>query len=523
MFQLLKKAMCFGTPFKKSVLIIIFISCISTSYADSFYWVGGSGSWVNYSEHWATSSGGQIFHNYVPTSGDDVFFDQYSFPSGGTVTASMLDITCRNMTWSQTSGNSIFNGVLGSFFISGSLTLNSNVNWNYHGDIYFVGAGIGNTISTGNAHLQDIYFQETAAEWILQSAIYCNSLSLMSGYLNTNGQSLYCKKNITISGDRLELGSSDIHCLFWANYIDSDDNMNTSFDAGTSTIHCFQFSGIHQSYDRLEMLNISHYSIFNANGCSFENAVFPAGETHFYESSDNLFRKALFKGAVTIKGNTVFKNATFQGNCSINGVNSFDTLTFDNPGKTVLFEAGKKQTVNYTFQINSIEGNKITLKSSVEGLQAMLSSAAPELCFEYLALKDIGMSGGTKFKAGAQSNDLGNNSGFLFTSCAIAENSIANVYTMDLPIANTGIIISNVYPNPASSMASFEIECVQSSDFNIEIMDVTGHIHNNAHQVIGIGKTIVNIDLNDFVTGIYFIKITDQQTGNTVLKKIIKE
>jgi len=36
--------------------------------------VGGSGNWSDYSNHWATVSGGGTFQSQVPTSNDNVFF-----------------------------------------------------------------------------------------------------------------------------------------------------------------------------------------------------------------------------------------------------------------------------------------------------------------------------------------------------------------------------------------------------------------------------------------------------------------
>ncbi len=41
--------------------------------ASNYYWVGGIGNWSDYGNHWATSSGGLIFHTSIPTANDDVF------------------------------------------------------------------------------------------------------------------------------------------------------------------------------------------------------------------------------------------------------------------------------------------------------------------------------------------------------------------------------------------------------------------------------------------------------------------
>ena len=54
--------------------------CAFSAFGQSdYYWVGGTGNWSNYSSHWATSSGGNIFHTTTPSSNDNVIFDSNSF------------------------------------------------------------------------------------------------------------------------------------------------------------------------------------------------------------------------------------------------------------------------------------------------------------------------------------------------------------------------------------------------------------------------------------------------------------
>ena len=57
----------------------------SFSSCDGYYWVGGSGNWSNYSSHWATSSGGNIFHTTTPSSDDNIFFDSNSFSAANQI------------------------------------------------------------------------------------------------------------------------------------------------------------------------------------------------------------------------------------------------------------------------------------------------------------------------------------------------------------------------------------------------------------------------------------------------------
>ncbi|MCU0435358.1 MAG: T9SS type A sorting domain-containing protein [Bacteroidia bacterium] len=54
---------------------------LSPLRAATYYWVGGTGVWSDYSNHWATSSGGTVFHTQMPGAADDVVFDANSFDS----------------------------------------------------------------------------------------------------------------------------------------------------------------------------------------------------------------------------------------------------------------------------------------------------------------------------------------------------------------------------------------------------------------------------------------------------------
>ena len=82
------------------LLAILFLLPLISNAADSF-WVGGPGNWSDYSNHWATSSGGSVFHAGIPTLNDDVIVDNLSFSAPGQTL--LLDSTfyyCKSMTWS---------------------------------------------------------------------------------------------------------------------------------------------------------------------------------------------------------------------------------------------------------------------------------------------------------------------------------------------------------------------------------------------------------------------------------------
>ena len=77
-------------PFTKlysALLICIFLLSSFLSFSQQapkdYYWVGGSGSWQSPTTHWATTSGGAVFYQSVPSQFDRVIFDINSFTAPG--------------------------------------------------------------------------------------------------------------------------------------------------------------------------------------------------------------------------------------------------------------------------------------------------------------------------------------------------------------------------------------------------------------------------------------------------------
>jgi len=86
---------------KKICYVILSIIFPQLLFASNYYWVGGTGSWSDYASHWATTSGGVVFHITVPNPTDDVIFDANSFPAtGDTVYLDTTITNCHTMDWS---------------------------------------------------------------------------------------------------------------------------------------------------------------------------------------------------------------------------------------------------------------------------------------------------------------------------------------------------------------------------------------------------------------------------------------
>src|SRR5690606_29875697 len=129
--------MKFTESFKRTdVFFVCFISLLFSlfnnnfSFAQDYYWVGGSGNWSDIN-HWATTSGGTTIHAVVPGPYNNVIFDANSgFTTGdNTVT---LDVTanCHDMTWVGAQATPVITGgETNPLNVYGSMTLQSGMNY----------------------------------------------------------------------------------------------------------------------------------------------------------------------------------------------------------------------------------------------------------------------------------------------------------------------------------------------------------------------------------------------------------
>ena len=104
------------------------------------------------------------------------------------------------------------------------------------------------------------------------------------------------------------------------------------------------------------------------------------------------------------------------GTLTISGSNTFNNIINSTQPATITFTAGTTQTVS-NFGLSGTAGNLITINSATPGLQFTLSKASGAVTTQYLAIQDSNVTGGAIWNAASPPNtDLGNNTGWLFTS-----------------------------------------------------------------------------------------------------------
>ncbi len=368
--------------------------------SQDLYWIGNGGNWSD-GNHWSTTSGGAPY-GCIPGVGDNVFFDQNSFASTGqTVVIDIPTANCKSMTWTNAGNSPSFSCVTAnSLKIYGSLALNPALTLNFQGPVTFESAASGNTIFTGSKLFNgSISFNGAGGEWTLQDSLSTTSdIILNFGSLVTNDQKVNARSfNSNNSNVRsLKMGNSTFNLSYALWFWETTTSTNMSLDAGTSTINgIVGQAGFTQS--------------FRGGGLNYYNLNFKAGI--------NL--------GGSLDGNNSFNAVKFLNHGALTGNNSYDTLTFS-PGYTYSLSSGKTQTIADELNISGTGGFPIRIQATSAGTPATFSKADGTVCADHIRISDNTATGGATFVAGANSQDLGGNTGWDFNGGAASSVTISS-------------------------------------------------------------------------------------------------
>jgi glucose/arabinose dehydrogenase len=82
----------------------------------------------------------------------------------------------------------------------------------------------------------------------------------------------------------------------------------------------------------------------------------------------------------------------------------------------------------------------------------------------------------------------------------------------------------SVYPNPAKNYVTVELNSAEERTLQVEVTDVCGRIVSTENMASKTGKTTMNIDMKNNLSGIYFIQLKDQATKQLLgTKKLVIE
>ncbi len=191
------------------------LSLSSQVHAIDYYWVGGSGDWSDLS-HWARSSGGSERFIFTPSPGDNVIFDENSFPEAGAIVRLDVDAAfCKNFDWRATTNSPTFIGERQqSLQVFGNLWFSESMNNQFTGTISFRNPDQDVQINPQGESLASVVYFQGFGRWELLAPLLVDSIILLeNGHLKTSGfdiQTNYLTIDIQENGS-LDLGNSIVN------------------------------------------------------------------------------------------------------------------------------------------------------------------------------------------------------------------------------------------------------------------------------------------------------------------------
>jgi hypothetical protein len=80
-----------------------------------------------------------------------------------------------------------------------------------------------------------------------------------------------------------------------------------------------------------------------------------------------------------------------------------------------------------------------------------------------------------------------------------------------------------IYPNPSSDNLNIGIASSKERNLKIEVYNSIGQLVYNERSTIEKGNSVLPISLEQWVTGMYNVKITDVSSEEVVWQKFIKQ
>ena len=453
-----------------------------------YYWVGNSGNWTDVN-HWATSSGGTVFHTSLPGSIDDVYIDQNSFSTSGNSITVNQNANAHNFKISTTTPFDLLsNG--SELNCSGSVIINAPVLWD-----------------------QDLVFKLSSSNYSLIDApgVTFGNFAEMSG-VPVNFQS-----DINVSGT-LDLTGAK-----------SNGNSITC----NEFIHHQQF-GLSSSRIYANVVNIVYGAVseeteFFLNGIDTSkficgNSAMRFGNIHFLGNGLIDFFPAIDMG---------IRKLTVGNDLTINSSFFTDTLFLNNPGKTLTLNTGTTTTINSNLISAGNAINKVNLTTS--GGFATISKSSGTVCLHDATLHFINTSGGALFYADAATcTNLGGNTGWQFIPCSISSDVWPGDANNDGVVSNFDLLsIGTAFGNSGSIRPSATIQFVAqpATDWNSYFNSGTNvkHADTNGDGLVDYSDTTAVIQnyglthalrISNALTGpeIYMVLDSDSASaGDTVL------
>jgi len=329
------------------------------------YWVGGTASWDGTAgTKWAATSGG-LGGETVPTTADDVFFDNAIAGSNGTVTIATGNTGAKSITCTG------FIGTLtgtAAITVAGSITLVAGMTYTHTGTVTISGTG---TLTTAGKTFSGVIVNGSGITVTLGDALNIGSrtLTVTAGTFDTANFN-FTAGSLTSTNTNtrtITLGSSTLTVTTAGNPIEFSTSTNLTFNSNTSQINV------------------------------------PGGTPGFNGGSQTFY-------------NVSFTSSTATASLgSITGANTFNNLTITAPSSAGLIsiDFAANQTINGTLTCAGATAlRRIFILSNTLGTARTLTVAT--LSANDCDFRDITISGAAAGGSPTRAGDCGGNSGITF-------------------------------------------------------------------------------------------------------------
>lgn len=232
-----------------------------------YYWVGGSGNWSDFANHWATTSGGSTFETTAPGILDNIIFDASSFSSADEiVTIDSDEVNCNDLDASTSTMDFTISGSGKELNVYGSINLPATASGEVSTYNFLSVNSETLNFNDGPGSSYDLNFVASGT-WTLSSSLNAGELTIESGTVNTSGHDLTLDNSLTFLSSNtktLNLGSS----AMITSSINANTAENVNFNGSSSDISLERTLLLTQSpSNTISMNNLTYVSN------SFSNAA----------------------------------------------------------------------------------------------------------------------------------------------------------------------------------------------------------------------------------------------------------
>lgn len=383
--------------------------CCTNLFAQSgYFWVGDSGLWSQAPSHWATTSGGNVFHNSVPGPLDTVHFDQNSGTGAYTVTLDVAVATTECFDLSIDVGANNFE-LVGELHVFGSLDIQGSADVDQL-ELTFRSRSQGETIRSGSNPIKEMILDGEDGEWTLQDSLHilsglidCLDLVVYAGTLRTGDFPISTDGILVVVGTRTPTANR--------HFDGGSSRIYTHFSVPVGCGYHFRANGANSSVD----LDSTHFlmdAVANATTAriQIESVVGPAQIYKVEILGDGFATLSLADGSEI---DVLEQVGTDPVELDLWGDITLDSLQMNGAGGALILQSGKTYTIRDHLFLHSDCQLPTTLRTEVVSGQATLASSTTNLSVDLLRMGNIhanvtGTASATRIIEDAAFNPLGN-------------------------------------------------------------------------------------------------------------------